>query len=59
MISLNGACEEAVRHRVGAGWGKWRDISGIVSDKRMPIMLKAAVYNKTVIIPDIMYGSET
>ena len=29
MISANGGCEEEVRHRVGAGWGKWREMSGI------------------------------
>ena len=28
--------------------GKWRDISGIVCDKRMSIMLKAAVYKTNV-----------
>ena len=38
--------------------GKWRDISEIVCDKRMPIMLTAAVY-KTVIRPVLMYGCET
>ena len=53
-----GGCEEEVRRRVGAGWGKWRDTSGIVCDKRMPTVLKAAVY-KTVIRPVLMYGSET
>ena len=26
MISENGGCEEGVRHRVGDGWGKRRDI---------------------------------
>ena len=43
---------------MGAGWGKWLEMSGIVCDKRMPIMLKAAVY-KTVVRPVLMYGSET
>ena len=33
-------------------------MSGRVCDKRMPIMLKAAVY-KTVIMPVLMYGSGT
>ena len=40
MISENGACEdEEVKHAVG----KLREKSGIVCDKSMPIMLKAAV----------------
>ena len=40
IISENCGCEDEVRHRVGAGWGKWREMSGLVCDKRMPIMLK-------------------
>ena len=43
MVSENGGCEEEVRHRVGAGWGHWRELPGIVCDKRMSIMLKVAV----------------
>ena len=43
IISETGGCEEEARHRVGAGWGKWREMSGIVCDKRMPIMLKVSV----------------
>ena len=57
MISENGGYEEEVRHRVGAGWGKWREMPGKVY-KWMPMMLKAAVC-KTVIRPVILYGSET
>ena len=41
MIDENGGCEEEeVRHRVGAGRGEWREMSGLVCDKRMPIVLK-------------------
>ena len=49
MLSENGACEdEEVKHAVG----KLREKSGIVCDKGMPIMLKAARY-KTVVRPNI------
>ena len=37
--------------------GNGREISRIVRDKGMPVMLKAAVY-KTVIRPVLMCGSE-
>ena len=43
---------------MGAGWGKWLEMPGIVCDRRMAIMLKMAVY-ETVIRPVLMYGSET
>ena len=35
-IREEGGSEEAVRARVMAAWGKWGDISGVISDKNMP-----------------------
>ena len=32
--------EKAVRARVSAAWGKWSDLSGVISDKKMPRKLK-------------------
>ena len=32
-----------MRHGVGAGWGKLREMSAIVCDKRVPMMLKVAM----------------
>ena len=43
---------------MGAGCGKWREMSGIVCDKTMPIMLEEAAY-KTVIRPALPYGIDT
>ena len=40
MISEKCRFEEEVRHGMEAGWGKWRDMSGIVCDQRMALMLK-------------------
>ena len=33
-ISEEGGSEEAVRARVSAAWGKWRDLSRVISDKK-------------------------
>ena len=49
--------EEAVRARVTAAWGKWRDLSGDISDKKMPRKLKIKLY-MTVIKPALRYGAE-
>ena len=49
--------EEAVRARVSAAWGKWRDLSGVISDKKMPRNLKIKLY-MTVIRPVLMCGAE-
>ena len=56
-ISEEGDSEEAVRARVSAAWGKWRDLSGVISDKKMPRKLKIKLY-MTVIRPVLLYGAE-
>ena len=56
-ISEEGGSEEAVRARVSAAWGEWRDISGVISDKNMPRKLKIKLYI-TVIRPVLLYGEE-
>ena len=57
-ISEEGCSEEAVRARVSAAWGKWRDLSGVISDKKMPWKLKIKLY-MTVIRPVLLYGAES
>ena len=56
-ISEKGGSEEAVRARVSAAWGKWRDLSGVIGDKKMPRKLKFKLY-MTVIRPVLLYGAE-
>ena len=56
-ISEEGGSEETVRARVSAAWGKWRDISGVISDKNMPRKLKIKLY-MTIIRPVLLYGAE-
>ena len=56
-ITEEGGSEEAVRARVSAAWGKWRDLSGVISDKKMPRKLKIKVY-MTVIRPVLLYGAD-
>ena len=56
-ISKQGGSEEAVRARVSAAWGKWRDLYEIISDKKMPRKLKIKLY-MTVITPVLLCGAE-
>ena len=56
-ISEEGGSEEALRARVSAVWGKWRDLSGVISDKKMPRKVKIKLY-MTVIRPVLLYGAE-
>ena len=49
--------DEDVRHRISAGWLKWRQASGILCDKRVPQKLKVKFY-RTAIRPAMLYGAE-
>ena len=40
--------------RVSAAWGKWRDLSGVISDKKTPRKLKIKPY-MTVIRTVLLY----
>lgn len=57
MITNDGKCDKDVQHRIQAGWLKWRSLSGVLCDKKIPIKLKGKVYN-TIIKPVLLYGSE-
>ena len=56
-INEEGRSEEAIRARVSAAWGKWRDLSGVISDKEMQRKLKIKLY-MNVIRPVLLYGAE-
>ena len=58
IINGKGGCSTEVRERVKAAWCKWREMGGVVCDKKMPALLKAQVY-KTVVRPVLVYAAET
>ena len=57
-MSQKGGCEVEVESRIKASWGKWKEVSGVVCNKKMPMKLKAKIYS-TVLRPVLIYGSET
>ena len=57
-IGERGGCEDAVRERIAAAWLKWRGLTGVLCDKRIPLRLKAKIY-RTVIRPVLLYSTET
>jgi hypothetical protein len=57
-LEETGGYEREVTERVRAAWNKWKEVKGVLCDKRMPRRVKIKVY-KTVIRPVMMYGVET
>jgi hypothetical protein len=57
MLQKDGDIDEDVRHRISAGWLKWRQASSVLCDKRVPQKLKGKFY-RTAIRPAMLYGAE-
>ena len=56
-INQDGSCKGEVQARIKRAWTKWREVSGIVCDKKMPTKLKSKVYT-AIIQPVLLYGLE-
>ena len=57
-IHQEGGCRKEVELRISKAWNKWRDLSGVLCDRKMPTHLKILIY-KTAIRPALLYGNET
>ena len=49
MVQESGSCEREVKKRVHAGWNRWRKVSGVICDRRLPARVKEKVYTSVVI----------
>ena len=58
MICSKGGCTEAAKDRMEVAWCKWRELTGVTCDRKIPLKLKTKVY-KTMIRPALLYGTET
>jgi hypothetical protein len=57
MLKKDGDNDEDVRHRISAGWLKWRQAFGVLCDKKVPQKLKGKFY-RMAIRPMMLYGIE-
>ena len=57
VIDGSGGCGKDVDGRIKVAWSRWRDLSGVIFDKKVPMKLKSKLY-KTVVRPAMVYGSE-
>jgi len=48
---------QQIRARIKAAWLKWRQVTGVLCDRRMPRRLTGQIY-KTVVRPVALYGAE-
>ena len=58
VIEEKGGSSKSVRAKIGKAWQKWREVTGVVCDKRMPLKTKAKIY-KSVIRSVLLYGTES
>ena len=58
VLAEEGGTEKAVRQRIKAVWQKWKEVSGVVLDRRMPLKLRMKIYT-SVLRPVLLYGAET
>ena len=56
-ITREGGSRKAVEQRVKAAWNKWREMTGVLCDKKIPRKLKCKIYT-TVVRPVLLYGAE-
>ena len=57
-IDRRAGASKDVDNRVAKAWSKWRELSGVICDKKIPTKLKLLIY-QTVIRPTFLYGCET
>ena len=57
MFTSAGGSQADVNNRIITGWMKWKEVSGVMCDRKMPVKLKDKVF-KTIIRPAMTYGSE-
>ena len=57
MIDKDGTIDRDVDIRVQGAWSIWRKLTGVLYDRKIPLRLKAKIY-ETIIRPALTYGSE-
>ena len=56
--TIDRGASKDVDNRVTKAWSKWRELGGVICDKKIPTKLKLLI-DQTVIRPTLLYGCET
>ena len=57
LITSEGGSQADVNNRIRIGWMKWKEVSGVICDRKIFVALKDNVF-KSIIRPAMTYGSE-
>ncbi len=57
LLASEGGSQADVNNVIRIGCMKWKEVSGVMCDRKMPVELKDKVF-KTIIRPAMTYGSE-
>jgi len=57
MIHQEGGCKTEIEKRIGKAWDRWRSLTGVMCDRKVPTRLKMLMY-KVCIRPAMLYGHE-
>ena len=58
VLERSGGSERAIRARISAGWSKWRELTGLLTNCGIPLRHRARVYEACV-RSVMLYASET
>ena len=57
IVQQNGEIDEDINQRIKLDWQKWKNATGVLCDKRLPVRLKGKFY-RMVVRHALLYGSE-
>ena len=57
LLEGEGGVGKEVASRIQVGWCKWREMCGVLCDKRMPLRLKGKITH-SIVRPAMLYGAE-
>ena len=58
VLECGGGSERAIKARVGAAWGKWKEIASLLVNRSIPLHHRGRVY-EACIRSVMLYGGET
>ena len=57
LFTSEGGSQADVNKGIRIGWMKWKDVSGVMRDRKMPVELKDKYFNTIIIRSAMAYGT--